>query len=246
MKQDPLSFWQKLQGTIALHDAIFETRKSQKINNQHKPKLIADIRKITADKEYNIGLNLVLNSTTSFHNLFKNLFISMDKNEFKRTQSVSQNYDTHLIKYNNRYKLLSSINLYSHTINVVVEAIKISIDNKLPQQVQDIVILLAVLHDFGKNQLIAKEFQFEKENLGKHHRISANYAKFIMFEESLLDVEQGITKELIDMVYTTLRSHHEEVKNNNMFLKLLINADTNARELELRGILRNQQVKGKK
>ena len=46
-----------------------------------------------------------------------------------------------------------------------------------------------------------------------------------------------------DMVYTTLRSHHEEVKNNNMFLKLLINADTNARELELRGILRNQQVK---
>lgn len=246
MLNDPLSFWQKLQGTIALHDAIFETRKKQRINHETKPKLIADIRKDTADKEYNIGLNLVLNSTMSFHNLFKNLFISMDKNEFKKSQSVSQKYDTHLISYNNRYSLLSSINLYSHTMNVVVEAIKISIENKLPQQVQDIVILLAVLHDFGKNQSIAQEFQFEKENTGIHHRISANYAKFIMYEESLLDVEQGITKELIEMVYTTLRNHHEEVKNSNMFLKLLINADTNARELELRGILKNQQVKGKK
>ena len=74
MINDPLSFWQKLQGTIALHDAIFETRKKQRINQETKPKLIADIRKDTADKEYNIGLNLVLNSTMSFHNLFKNLF----------------------------------------------------------------------------------------------------------------------------------------------------------------------------
>ncbi len=243
MKQDPLSFWQKLQGTITLHDAIFGTRESQKINYQIKPKLIADIRKITADKEYNVGLNLILNSTSNFHNLFENLFILMDKNEFKKTQSISKKYDQHLISYNNRYELLSSINLYSHTINVVVEAIKISNENKLPQQIQDIVILLAVLHDFGKNPIIAKNYQFEKDNIGKHHRISANFAKFIMYEESLLDVEQGITKELTDMVYTTLRSHHEEVKNNNMFLKLLINADTNARELELRGILRNQQVK---
>ena len=39
MKQDPLSFWQKLQGTITLHDAIFGTRESQKINYQIKPKL---------------------------------------------------------------------------------------------------------------------------------------------------------------------------------------------------------------
>ena len=246
MLNDPLSFWQKLQGTIALHDAIFETRKKQRINQETKPKLIADIRKDTADKEYNIGLNLVLNSTMSFHNLFKNLFISMDKNEFKKSPSVSSSYDTHLFNNNNRYKLLSSINLYSHTMNVVVEAIKISIENKLPQQVQDIVILLAVLHDFGKNPSIVREFKFEDDNSSKHHRISANYAKFIMYEESLLDDEQCITKELIEMVYTTLRNHHEEVKNSNMFLKLLINADTNARELELRGILKNQQVKGVK
>jgi hypothetical protein len=243
---NPLTFWQQLKGTIALHDAIFDTRKNIKKLPAEK-KTIKNSDKMMNDTEYDIGLKLVLNSTNNFHGLFEKIFVDMDRREFKRTDSVSKQYDTHLIKYNNRYELLSRINLYAHTMNVIVEMIKLAKEFSLPQQIQDITILLALLHDFGKNHSIAAEFQFEKENLGKHHRISANYARHIMYDESLrVDVVQGITRDLIDMVYSTLRMHHEPEKNNNMFLEMLITADQNAREQELHGVLRNLKSKKEK
>jgi len=239
-KLDPLKFWQQLQGTIVLHDAIFATRKKLIKKNKNSIKIENSDKKMNT-AIYSKGLTVVLEATKSFHILFERLFIDMDKNDFLHTASVSQAYDTHLFEYNNRYKLLSSIDLYTHTMNVVNETIKLAEINKFPQQVVDIAIILAILHDFGKNQSIAKEFSFEKDI--KHHKISANYAKHIMFEQYLKDEKHGITKEFIEMIYSILRAHHEQERNNNMFLEILIHADQNAREKELFEILKNKKSK---
>lgn len=241
---DPITFWQQLKGTIALHDAIFKTRKELKeLQNPEKKISGADKKMNTAI--YSQGLIEVLTLTKSFHKLFERFFIDMDRNDFIHTPSVIQAYDTHLINYNNRYKLLSSIDLYNHTMNVVRATKKLSEEHNFPQQVNDIAILLAILHDFGKNQIIAKEFLFEKSNEKekRHHRISANYAKHTMFGVFLEDDNDGVTKEFIDMVYSILRAHHEDEKNNNMFLEILINADQNAREKELFEILKKEKSK---
>lgn len=239
MPKTPRAFWLELKGTIAIHDVIHNNR-TQLEQVIHKNKRIPDISKRILTPEYNVALELVVKATSNYHNLFSRLFYDMDKFNFKSTPSVSSAYDKHLIEYNNRFELLKEVNLLSHTMNVVIEMIKITSDEKLPQNVRDISILLSVLHDYGKNDKVSKEFRFEKENEGRHDKVSANYAKYTMQEESLGN-NSSITKELITTVYTTLRAHHEPIKEKNMFLDLLCTADINARENELQGILLRQR-----
>lgn len=234
-QKDPKTFWLELKGTIVIHDIIHENR-TQLEQVIHKNKRIPDISKQILTPEYNVALELVVKATSNYHTLFSRLFSDMDKFNFKSTQSVSSSYDKHLLEYNNRFDLLKEINLLSHTMNVVIETIKLTTEEKLPQNIKDIAILLAVLHDFGKNEKVSKEFQFEKDNKERHDKISANYAKYTMQEESL-GHNSSITKDLISMVYTTLREHHETEKEKNMFLDLLFTADINARENELQGVL---------
>lgn len=238
--KSPGQFWKELQGTIAIYDAVAERRNNSTDEKQIKQQKINITKKII-DMQYQHGLDFVLSNTTKFHNLFKELFIDMDKYEFRNTESVSQEFDTHLLEYNNRYKLLTSIDLYSHTINVIVETIKLA---GLPQETKNIAVLISLLHDFGKSKELQTTYQFEKIESSKHHYVSANYAKQKLQNERFSHKSKNeITKELIELVEKTLRSHHEKTKEPNLFLDLLVKADFNARENELNGILLLQQRK---
>jgi hypothetical protein len=241
---NPKQFWDQLQGTIAVYDAVASRKAEHNTKTKNQQKRI-DITSKILDLEYQTGLEIVMSSTNKYHNLFAQLFIDMSKAEFKKTESVSQSFDVHLLSYNNRYKLLTEIDLYSHTMNVVVETIKITKD--IPQDTKNIAILLALLHDFGKSKLISDEYRFEAKAKGKHHIISANYAKYTMQSEKLSYLsKEEITNELIELVYEVLRNHHEEnIVNKNIFFKLLEKADANAREIELNGILLKQKRKAK-
>ena len=236
---NPKQFWTQLKGTIAIYDAVASRKAEQNNTKTYQNKKI-DITSKILDLEYQTGLDIVISSTNKYHYLFAQLFIEMNRAEFKKTESVNKSYDTHLISYNNRYKLLSQVDLYSHTMNVVVETIKITMD--IPQDTRNIAILLALLHDFGKSKLISDEFKFENKNDAKHHVISANYAKYIMQNEKLSYLsKEEITNDLIELVNFILRNHHEEkIENKNIFFKILEQADANAREIELNGILLKQ------
>lgn len=236
-KIPPLVFWKHLSGTIAIHEEIEQTRKIVHIANEQRH-TIPNIKEKIIDLEYQTALELVVSLTTSFHSVFERIFLDMSKFNFKDDASVNQAYDKHLIEYNNRYKLLSKIDLFSHTINVVVETIRITKD--LPQNLKDISILLALLHDVGKNKIIASDFCYEDKNKEAHHKISANYAKHILYDEKL-NKNSTVSNELIENVYSTLRSHHEADKENSIFLEILIQADMKARELELFGILKKEK-----
>lgn len=235
----PQMFWKQLSGTIAIHEEINKTREHILIAKKQE-QIIPSIKDHIKDLEYQTALELIVNSTDNFHPLFKKIFLDMAEYKFKDSASVNAAYDKHLIEYNNRYKLLSKINLFSHTINVVIETIKLTKD--LPNNLRDIAILLALLHDVGKNSTIAKEFCYEERNKEAHHKISANYAKHILYDEKL-NQDSTVSKDLIDNIYSTLRSHHETDRENSIFLDILIQADMNARELELFGILKNEKEK---
>lgn len=237
----PKQFWNELQGTIAIYDEIDARRIEQTVSlletkkEAHNTNNYAIANKVK-DLEFQTALEVVLQNTTKFHHLFTQIFIEMNRCKFKKTSSVSKEYDKHLFERNNRYKMLSDINLYSHTMNVIVEMIKIT--QNIPQETKNIAILLALLHDFGKNKYIATEYQLEIKNKEKHHLISANYAKFIMQDErQSYKSKNEITDDLIKLVYEVLRSHHEKMVEPNIFYKLLIKADFNARDIELEGIL---------
>lgn len=237
--KNPKQFWRELQGTIAIYDAVQE-RRTKSFNAEKIKKANTNISKNIIDMQYQVGLDLVLSNTTKFHNLFRELFIDMDKFKFRKTESVSQTYDTHLLNYNNRFKLLTSVDLYSHSMNVIVETIKLN----LPQETKNIAVLLSLLHDFGKNEELKAAYQYEKKENEKHHLISANYAKYKLQNERFsYRSSDEINNELISLVEQTLRNHHEPKKESTLFLDLLKKADMNARENEFNGILLLEQRK---
>jgi HD-GYP domain-containing protein (c-di-GMP phosphodiesterase class II) len=243
LTKEPTRFWKELFGSIAIYDAINQ-RNEIYDNETNKQTKEINIEDGIFDKEYQIGLEIVLGATKKYHHLFKTIFLDFDAYKLKKSDSVHQKYDTHLLSYNNRYKLLSEIDLYTHTINVVVEMIKLTKQLELPQDTIDIAILLALLHDVGKNSKISGEYQFEAANKGKHHIISANYSKHTMYNEKMsYKSKNEISDELIELIVDVLRNHHEEKVNKNLFLELLIKADTNVRVNELNGVLLKQKRK---
>ena len=235
------NFWQQLKGTILIYDEVYARK--EKVTKPEEEKYIPiDIKQHVHDNDYDIGLKFVLASSKNFFSLFRQAFIDMDKYVFKSSPSVNSMYDKELISVNSRFELLKEVNLYAHTMNVIVETIKIT--DKLPQNVKDIAIIFALFHDFGKNINLLKEFNYDEKGKEQHHKVSANYAKHIMQDE-MVDTKNNntMTKDLIEMVYLVLGMHHEKDRKPNLFLNILIEADINARENELRGILLQRKIK---
>jgi len=235
-------FWKELAGTVAIYDEVNNTRKRVSKEKTKPNKQQINIKNDVYDNDFQDGLVLILNVTENFNKLFKKIFIDMDNCQFKKTPSVNSSYDKELIAHNSRYELLKEVNLYNHTINVVIETIKLT--NELPQNVRDIAIILALLHDFGKNDKIIKTYNLGDDGRKHHHRISAYYAKHTMQDAMIGSHSTNIiTDELVEMIYKVLRMHHDSDKEKNLFLDLLIKADMNAREIELKGILLRKHIK---
>ena len=142
---------------------------------------------------------------------------------FKETSSVPSNT---IIIYDNRlsvsdYDLVSHISLYYHTLNSAICAIDVC--KELPLMVRDIVFVLCLLHDFGKNTKVQKKYKNKNES---HDQTSARFALDTMSQF-------GINEELKNTIFTTLFYHHDtERKETTTYLPMLVEADVEARILE--------------
>ncbi|WP_457749124.1 HD domain-containing protein [Sulfurimonas sp.] len=128
------------------------------------------------------------------------------------------------------YELLSKYNLYDHTINCAICAIDIAEKKKLPSLTKETLILLALLHDFGKEPTIAGKYgDIEIEATKTKHNIYSKY-----FAKSFLrkHVGKNINEENFEIVVNTLENHHYFGVKQTLFLKLLREADTAARDAE--------------
>lgn len=238
----PEQFWMELIGSIAVYDEV-EKRRERNNSVENEKIFLEDISLKVRDPEIISTYNYIIAITKKYKPLYRKILIDMDKFHFKNTNSVNKNNDKHLMERNDRYSLLSSVNLFSHTINVVTETIKITKD--MQQDIKDISILLALLHDFGKNSEVISSSQLEEKNKTKHSYVSANYAKHLIKNESFsYESINQINKEFIDLIYECLRTHHDDY-DSNIFVKILNDADSNARELELDGVLL-KEIKKKK
>ncbi len=186
------------------------------------------------NKELCNELIYIFAHTTSYKLIIIDLFKQMKEYEFNKIQSVSS--DLNIGYTQKRYDYYREINLYDHTVHCVMETIDL-LGNHTPPDAMAINIILAILHDFGKNPLISEKYKGDKDE--KHHHISANFAKQYFHKNKLFNV----SKEFIDLIYKTIWNHHEQNEKKSPFLKILIEADQNAREKEYLFITNSEREK---
>lgn len=177
-------------------------------------------------------------SKTVFKKTTKELFRIMKKHEFHKSSSVDSVYDIH---WKNKYdrssfSMLGEINLYSHTIDVMLETI-FKYEDKLPERNLSTLLLIAQLHDFGKNYQISQKFKSEDHK--EHEDISAEFVESFLNRNQKIQKEIG--KEIIKVVYDSVKNHHN-TSVETIWLKEFREADFAARDKELKLIKR--RVKG--
>ena len=121
------------------------------------------------------------------------------------------------------------INLYDHTLNCVLEMRKIlfSSESHTPNEAIAICLIIAILHDFGKCPSIERDFKTDVHY--KHHKTSAMFAKDFLQTYR----KKGLNDEIIDLVTNVIFVHHDLDAKQNIFLKILKQADSKAREIEM-------------
>ena len=160
------------------------------------------------------------------HRIFEivvELFEDMHEYDFSSTPSVrNATIEGHISSYSR----LEKINLYDHTINCATSAIEIFIEENTPQTTANIVLLLALLHDFGKEERLFKKFNGDTRT--NHCVISSRYArsKFSKYVNTLLSKEELAT------IAETLEKHHNKYVQETEYLRLLKRADGAARQKE--------------
>ncbi|MBE0491043.1 MAG: HD domain-containing protein [Sulfurospirillum sp.] len=98
------------------------------------------------------------------------LFDVMVDMEFEKISSVPNHVPTNSEK--NTCNIRAKVNLFNHTINIMTEAIDIC--EHEPSATRDIVILLALLHDFGKCAKLVETYSLS--NATPHE---ANFSIFL-------------------------------------------------------------------
>lgn len=151
------------------------------------------------------------------------LCVYMHTHNFKKQSSVPKNtnFIGDFVSLTD-YDLLAKINLYNHTINCALCAIEEC--KEQPQAIKDIVIVIALLHDFGKCSSILRQFNDKNEN---HEKISARFAL-----NALIDFD--VSDELKNVIFATLFDYHtsDKEKEKTIFAPIVIKADITSRILE--------------
>lgn len=183
------------------------------------------------DKKNNEGKNPVekfIINRTNYKKTTRELFKIIKECEFYKTKSVNKEYDIHLKNNFSNYDLLEKIDLFTHTLNVAYEA---AIDNK-PKNIKSINILLALLHDFGKNQKIKNIYDKSNKKI-THEKISAFFIEEF-FADQVFEGNGEINKDLLKILSQTIKVQHSSfVATNNSYLYNLRKYDKAAREKEL-------------
>ena len=135
-----------------------------------------------------------------------------------------KDYKKLVIANKTSYDILSEIDLYTHTFNVVDEAIRY-IEEKYPKEKKIYLqraIIAALAHDIGKIQVpLTEAVTYDLFKKAPHNVISA-----LILREKYPELD----KDTIEAV----EQHHGAIKNkNNFILKILLEADKKAREKEI-------------
>lgn len=223
IKRNLVEFYSGLASTAEIFSTI--NKQNKELEKQHEPIRLENKTEkangiIEASQIYvlsKIKNNELLDVATKICSL-------MHEYKFKEISSVPRNtklYGEHFSTTD--YETLSMINLYNHTINCAICSIDICKNE--PQLIRDIVLIIALLHDFGKAPAIQNVFGDKNED---HEKVSAKFAK------DLLDDFDDIPSELKETIFITLFNYHSEDKNKQttIYLPLVIRADVAARVLE--------------
>lgn len=189
----------------------------------HK-KLISHTKKIKFDvaienRTIFEELGMVFENIEGNRRLFIKLFEDMDKFNFSEASSVTTN-DVLLSDY-------GEIKLYRHTINTFREMLKI-VNSEMDKE---ILLLIALLHDFGKSSELCSHYKITKED--RHWVRSAHYfTNIIESDQNNYELDESAIK----IIANTLSIHHESLLNKsqqeNRYLVYLKKADAAARKLE--------------
>lgn len=195
------------------------------LSNISHQKLVSHQKKIKFDVKLSNAfifsdLGMVFKHIGGYRRLFIKLFEDMDKFKFTQASSVTT---ADILP-----SMYGEINLYDHTLNTFKQMLKAIDDNSANKE---ILLLLALLHDFGKSELLCENYKITKEE--KHWVRSSLYFKQIIENDSFffdLD-ETGI-----HIIRYILSIHHDSLLNSteqqNRYLLELKKADKAARDLE--------------
>lgn len=168
-----------------------------------------------------------------FHT-FNELFSDLEKIRIERSKSVNSKYKSYNKEHhidNALDSLEKHITLYEHTKNVINCAIDCT-SNK-PDVIKAIVILLALVHDFGKSPLIVSEVIKNNSDIytnSRHDIISSYYLKKVLLKNKEND---NLEIDHITFLCHALKNQHSENSIDNEILELFYKADSLARDYEL-------------
>jgi CRISPR-associated endonuclease Cas3-HD len=192
---------------------------------------------LTDGKLYELFICISNNIQDSYLHTLTYIFNDLKEAKFENDSSVNFKYDAHIKQHYTNYDLLSSVDLLTHTINVVNEAINLTFN--VPSGIKNIVLLLALVHDFGKSSYIQNMIGEPSDT--KHEVVSAKYIQLILTK----NIEQdNISLDHISSIYKILSNHHSHLSRvNNQITELFYKADHNARKNELKFIKKEQKAK---
>jgi len=163
---------------------------------------------------------------TGYIRLYIKLFNDISEFDFPSCSSVTD-------KHFSQNALYADIELFEHTLNVFYEMLNI-VDSDDYASNKDILLLIALLHDFGKSHELCNLYNIDLEN--SHCIRSAKYFEQIVRADKL---EYLLDDTSFSIIYNTLYNHHNIIESDTtptIFLNALIQADANARALELKKI----------
>lgn len=185
--------------------------------------------KVIDDIDFNYVFKYLNDSFPIYLHDFEYLYGFVDEFEFKKSPSVDSNFKKYFTDEQGDLDSLREINLEEHTINVVVELMKIIHARKLQNDDIILSIFLALLHDFGKSRKV-KDFMGIKTSKKRHDVISS------IFILHVADKLNGFSQSQLEFISSTLSKHHASRSPSDkisMPLSLLIEADIAARKKEL-------------
>ncbi len=217
---------------IAITYSLFEKinkKREKEINNKENESNLDE------ENDFNNIVEKFITSKTIYKKTTKSLFEIIKKYDFIKTSSVNKKYDIYLKNNFTNYDILENIDLLTHTLNVAYEA---SVDDK-PKNIKSVNILLALLHDFGKNINIIKNYN-KTNKLLSHEKISSIFAEEF-FTDQIFDGNKEINSNLVKTLVETIKVQHSSViASRNSYLYNLRKYDKEAREKEIL-LIKNKQ-----
>jgi len=155
--------------------------------------------------------------------MLENNPVSSVASKFKQDPNY-KDYKKMIVAGKTSYDILSEVDLYTHTINVVNKAIEyLEQNNKDEKELYlERVIIASLGHDIGKiEKSLSKDLTPDIFKKAPHNVISA-----MIFREKYPELNTEIIE--------AIEQHHGNMKNkNNYTLKVLLEADKRAREKEI-------------